>query len=71
MVSYPAGGLLFVVVMAFDVNDKHRDFLVIDIVNDSIVCRDASRIGDVVATSEGLWMAADDQLTRDISFDTS
>ena len=34
--------LLFVVVMAFDINDEHRDFLVVDVVNDSIVCRDAS-----------------------------
>ena len=37
MVSYPAGGLLFVVVMAFDVNDEHGDCLVVDVVDDAVV----------------------------------
>ena len=37
MVSYPAGGLLFIVVMAFDINDEHGDRLVVDVVDDAVV----------------------------------
>ena len=36
VVSYPAGGL-FVVVMAFDVDDEHGDRLVVDVVDDAVV----------------------------------
>ena len=36
------GHLLFVVVMAFDINDEHGDRLVVDVIDDAVVCRDAS-----------------------------
>ncbi|PNE29227.1 hypothetical protein BHU09_02870 [Tannerella sp. oral taxon 808] len=47
---------LFVVVMSFDLDDEHGDFLVMDVINDSIVSRDAPRIGDSAATSQWLWV---------------
>ena len=41
-------GNLLVVVMTFHVNDQHGYFLIVNIIDDAVMSRNAARIGDIL-----------------------